>query len=763
MNPKKFLITELFLIVLLLISLFGSLALVSYLQRQQDPTIHSTFVPDDWTVMVYVDADNNLDSYGVKDINEMEDGFDNAVASSVNVIAMIDRYYSGATTYDIKTTLKAFIKYCITNFPAEKYALICWDHGGGILGACWDDHSSNDKLTFDEIDSAITEACSETGESTIDILGFDACLMHLLEMDYEIREHVDYLVASEETEPGNGWPYHLIIDHLCDNPSQSAQTWADQIVDDYDTSYGSGYDVTLSAVDLTTSSINLLMTAFNEWVADLQTLIPSQQSAVQNARATAQEFYYDELIDLKDFAQELKSRVTGQNYKDSCDRLINNISSAVVDYMQQGLPGAYGIAIYFPATAGDYSSTYNSIDLAEETDWDNFLNLYYYGPSYNMELLAYSFNDSVGGNGDGILDQGETINVSITLKNTGTEIGNQVNGTLSSPDGNVTVTAEFRDYGTINVGNSKTLEFQFNISSSAPNGYSISLTFIINATFASGLFQRIETITVIINQSGITGGDSFENAELITPGIYEGNMLGPDPLDGSAWFKISVPEGKYLITTIIIGAGDFDIYLYSADGTFLVGAIKSTYPDSCSTYAFETGFFRIRIYPYSGSGTYTLNVTISDHTGPEDGLSIGTAISLSEANPSAQGNCPAATSGGEMYFRIFMTEGQRVTFSLRGDSDQNDFDLSIYDYLLNELDYSWSYSYPEKITWTATYTGYHYLIVWVWSGSGDFTIEASFGGGGGKIPFGGWWILLSIWIFIGFGFIKRHKRYNQII
>ncbi|MHA1360467.1 MAG: hypothetical protein ACTSRC_20275, partial [Candidatus Helarchaeota archaeon] len=75
MNPKKFLITELFLIVLLLISLFGSLALVSYLQRQQDPTIHSTFVPDDWTVMVYVDADNNLDSYGVKDINEMEDGF----------------------------------------------------------------------------------------------------------------------------------------------------------------------------------------------------------------------------------------------------------------------------------------------------------------------------------------------------------------------------------------------------------------------------------------------------------------------------------------------------------------------------------------------------------------------------------------------------------------------------------------------------------------------------------------------------------------
>jgi hypothetical protein len=340
-----------------------------------------------------------------------------------------------------------------------------------------------------------------------------------------------------------------------------------------------------------------------------------------------------------------------------------------------------------------------------------------------------------------VVEQGETINASVTIKNTGTENATLVNGNLSCVNGYINITIGFQDYGGLLKGASRTIDFQFNVSGAAPNGEVVSFTFLIQAMFSLG-YQKYESLFLVVNQSTILGGDSFENAMLISEGIYEGLMLGPDPSDGSAWFKITVPQGKFLIVTIMSGApgSDFDAYIYSPSGTFLTAAIKSTYPDPCSTYTQEAGDYRIRIYPYDGTGSFTFNVTISNTTGPEDGLSVGTAISLSHGHSTESGVLPAATPDGEMYFRVFLQEGERITVFLRGDSAESDFDLTLYDYWLDELDYSWSYDYPEKIQWTATYTGYHYLIVSVWDGSGDFEIEVRFGGAL-SIPFGGWMVV----------------------
>jgi len=772
-------------------SLFGSILLISIVQETRGSQIQQENGIPEWVYMVYCDADNNLDSYGINDINEMEQGFDNADVSHVKVICFIDRYYSGATTYQIvhdtsssvvstvlttgfpsepnmgsKTTLKNFITYVFTNHPAQHYVLDLWNHGSGF-GVCWDDTSSNDKLTFDEVDEAIAEACTAASE-TIDILAADACLMQNLEWIYENNEYVDFIVSSQETIPGYGYPYDLMIDSLCDDWGVTPANYAIDMVNDYHNDYTSSYDTTLSAVDVRTASFTNLMNAFNIFTANMTIIADAQRSAIASARAATQEFYYTTFIDLQDFAEEVKTRIVGQQYKDACDVLITSIQSAVLNTKQHNNPDAHGISIYFPETSSSYDSGYSSvIDLGEETGWDEFLDVYYNGPAYKLKLEDYTYHDYVSLNpindNDGIAEQGETINVSITIKNTGTMDATLVNGTLSCASPYINITIAFQDYGDLTQGTSRTLDFQFNVSLTAPDSAVITFTFLIQAMFTVA-YQKYESLVLVVAQSTLTGGDSFENALLISAGIYDSLMPGPDPIDGSAWFRISVPAGKFLIVTIMSGAGgsDFDIYLYDPSGTFLTAAIKSTYPDSCSTYAQDAGHYRIRIYPYDGSGSFTFNVTISDTTGPEDGLSIGTAISLSRQHPTVTDELPAATPDGEMYFRVFLQEGERITVWLRGDSGESDFDLYLYDYWLNLLDYSLSYNYPEEIRWTAEYTGYHYLIVDIWDGSGEFEIEVKFGSAS-AIPFGGW-MVVGLGLLLGIiALLWRQTKYHRPI
>lgn len=351
---------QLLFISFLTLSLVGSALLFPTNQPLTNSGLQPTIVNPKWVYMVYCDADNNLDSYGVDDVNEMEDGYSGT--SEVKVIVFMDREYSGAKTYQIvhdtsssivstilttgfpsepnmgaKATLKNFISYVFTNHPADHYLLDLWDHGGGIMGACWDD-TDGDHLTFDEMDEAITEACTAAGKR-IDILAFDACLVQLLELEYEIRESVDYMVASEETIPGYGYPYDDVISSLCSNPSQSSLTYAIDMVNDYQASYSSSYDTTLSAVDIRSASINGLLYAFNLFTANISSLAISSPSTISAARAVTQEFYYTEIIDLRDFAAELGSRVPGTQMEAACNFLISKISSAVKNTQQHQNPG----------------------------------------------------------------------------------------------------------------------------------------------------------------------------------------------------------------------------------------------------------------------------------------------------------------------------------------------------------------------------------------------------------------------------------------
>ncbi|MHA1648589.1 MAG: hypothetical protein ACTSYB_00220, partial [Candidatus Helarchaeota archaeon] len=494
----------------------------------------------------------------------------------------------------------------------------------------------------------------------------------------------------------------------------------------------SSYDTTLSAVDVRSPGFDTLMTAFNNFVDKAKSI---DRNTLSSARAATQEFYYDFFVDLKDFCDEVAARTNGAA-KTAAEWLSGNISTVVINSQQHNNPDAHGISIYFPDNADDYDSGYETvIDLGQDTDWDDFLNYFYYGPTYSLAMTQYTFDDSSGGDNDGIVEQNETIDLVITIKNTGSETAYTINGTIRCSDGNITINTDFLSYGSsLLPGNTASQIFQFNVSSSAPTGLVITFIFTINATFEVNYYKVYQILTVI-NVSTIMGGADFDSAVSIdnqfTNAIAILNSLlpGPDPTDFGSWFKVSITSTEgYLISGIIEGPADsdFDIYIYTPSHSLLSVAGKSTYPDYCSSILPETGEYRIRVVPYNGTGLYILNVTKSPYPGPEDGLNWGTAYTLGRNTTfPVSGTIPHE---GENYiiYRFYLHRGEAITAKLDGDPSQHDFDMYLVDNTLHELTHSYSSTYPERLDYSADYTGYYYLMIIPYSGSGDFTLSIEF-------------------------------------
>jgi clostripain len=143
-------------------------------------------------------------------------------------------------------TLRDFVDWAMTEFPADKYALILWNHGDGwksinnwvpwaddtkdakdaglSRGICVD-NTNNDYLSLQETEVALTD-------KYVQLLGYDACLMHMIEVVYQVRANAGVSVGSEEPEPGDGWPYHTILNDLTGTtPAMNEYTLATVIVD----------------------------------------------------------------------------------------------------------------------------------------------------------------------------------------------------------------------------------------------------------------------------------------------------------------------------------------------------------------------------------------------------------------------------------------------------------------------------------------------------------------------------------------------------
>jgi hypothetical protein len=212
----------------------------------------------------------------------------------------------------------------------------------------------------------------------IDLLGMDACLMSMAEVMYQIRDSVMFGVGSEETEPGDGWPYDRILSELAATPTMTPQELSAVIVEKYLASYSPRDGVTQSTCDLSKSkemaaAIDALSRTLKQGLSD-----PSTKTAIIKSRTQVQSYANPDYIHPKDFCKLLQIYSNRSNIKSACKNLIDVLfENRIVlssGYKGNGVKNSHGLSIYFPIRK--LSPIYSRLDLVKKTAWCNFLHEY---------------------------------------------------------------------------------------------------------------------------------------------------------------------------------------------------------------------------------------------------------------------------------------------------------------------------------------------------------------------------------------------------
>ena len=263
-------------------------------------------------------------------------------------------------------TLTKFIQYGAENFPANRMELILWDHGGGsVSGFGYDEKfSSSGSMNLAGINNALKNA-----GVTFDFIGFDACLMATVENGIMLEQYADYLIASEETEPGVGWYYTNWLNKLSANTSLPTVQVGKMIADDFVSVCNQqcrGQSTTLSVVDLAElkATVPAELKAFSVGANEL---IQNQEYAkVSKARSSTREFGQSSQIDQIDLVHFANNLGTSEG-----KQLAQALQGAVkYNRTGGGISNAYGLSIYFPyrkaSKVSQAVSAYQAIGMDED-------------------------------------------------------------------------------------------------------------------------------------------------------------------------------------------------------------------------------------------------------------------------------------------------------------------------------------------------------------------------------------------------------------
>ena len=264
---------------------------------------------------------------------------------------------AGSDSMTKPATLTSFIKWCEQNYPANRKELIFWDHGGGsVSGYGYDEkYAKSGSMSLAGINQALKDA-----GTTFDFIGFDACLMATVENGLMLDRYADYMIASEETEPGIGWYYTNWLTALSSNTSMPTIEIGKNIVDDFVTTCNRdcrGQSATLSVVDLAELSYTL-PTPLKAFSQSLTEKITNKEYAeISTARNGTREFARSTAIDQIDLAHFAQNVGNDEGLK-----LSDAVSGAVkYNRTSANMSNSYGLSIYFP-----YRKT-NKVDTALNT------------------------------------------------------------------------------------------------------------------------------------------------------------------------------------------------------------------------------------------------------------------------------------------------------------------------------------------------------------------------------------------------------------
>lgn len=277
-------------------------------------------------------------------------------------------------------TLADFIKWGTKTYPADHYMIILWNHGSGaVLGVCNDElfpgtSMLGDTLTVSEIESAFKDA-----GASFDVVGFDTCLMATIETATKLAPYAEYMVASEEVEPGSGWDYTSLLTWLSEHPGTDGNLFGRKICDTYyDKCVDDGVAemATLSVIDL--SQMDALAEAFYEAskefalatvsVDDLRSLT---QGAYKTSRFGSDVAY--NMVDLGDLMRNTSSVVA-----EHADEVTTALENAVV-YQVHGKnrPNVTGLSVFYPLDTSYDDFFYEYLNVVGNVPYAQFLAVMY--------------------------------------------------------------------------------------------------------------------------------------------------------------------------------------------------------------------------------------------------------------------------------------------------------------------------------------------------------------------------------------------------
>lgn len=363
--------------------------------------------PTEWTILVFLNADNDLERFGILNFNQMEQigstdqvkivvqmdrspGFDTSNGDwtdtrrflvtrdndTLNMTSPVVEYMGEMDMGDPEV-LADFIRWGQANYPAKKYCLVLWNHGSGwrsysSLSGTVPRNISFDDTSYTSIKTSDLPGALAAANPLIDVLAMDASLMQMLEVAYEVKDSARYMVGSEESPPGEGYEYHRWLGRLVANPTMSPAELCNVLVQEYVTAYTGRYSVTQSAVDL--SKITGVAQAADSLARALIPFASSSAAALSSARDTAQSYAYVYYKDLVDYATRVSALLGSDEVFAARNELSNAMSAAVIAEAHTGASVAqsHGLSIYIPEPS-TYLVRYRDLAFARDTQWDEFL------------------------------------------------------------------------------------------------------------------------------------------------------------------------------------------------------------------------------------------------------------------------------------------------------------------------------------------------------------------------------------------------------
>jgi hypothetical protein len=396
-----------------------------------------------WTVLVYMVADTGHSFYqdAMADITEMmEAEFDERVKVVVHADAPAPwqtkcwevtgvPHVAGAGSAKTKTgvakevpcedkNLLDFVQKVVDNYASDYYLLVLWGHGEGID---WKQKvlagrpassaikgagkrfapGSQGAIEVGELGKALAQLKLGNLKPENVIVGFDACLMGMVEVFDEIKKYVGWVVAADDEIPDTGWPYTDVLQLLGDRPETSPEELAVGIVDKCVQWYSNpdhspDIGVSFAACNLFygPNLLTAMKNLTNELIAGITK--PPVRKAVKDARDFAEDFREKAYVDLHAFCSELSGRLKGgaecERLTNAADNVINVLEKFVSRcdfsdrYPQRYSKNAKGVSICFPESADLMGSipdlrinwgSYEDLTFSWSTNWPSFLKAFW--------------------------------------------------------------------------------------------------------------------------------------------------------------------------------------------------------------------------------------------------------------------------------------------------------------------------------------------------------------------------------------------------